>query len=32
VERITPVYRKAMNKDLKVYVAQIEDGTSRLNL
>jgi galactokinase len=32
VERITPVYREAMNKDLKVYVAQIEDGTSRLNL
>ena len=32
VERITPVYRKAMQKEMKVYVAQIEDGTSRINL
>jgi galactokinase len=28
VERIAPVYRAAMNKEMKVYVAQIEDGTS----
>ncbi|HXB35900.1 MAG TPA: hypothetical protein VNV35_20880, partial [Puia sp.] len=28
VARITPVYRAAMNKQMKVYVAQIEDGTS----
>ena len=28
VERLTPVYRSAMNKELKVYVAQIENGTS----
>ena len=31
VERITPVYRKAMEKEMKVYVARIEDGTSRIN-
>jgi galactokinase len=31
VTRITPVYRQAMKKELKVYVAQIEDGTSRIN-
>jgi galactokinase len=30
VERLTPVYRKAMNKELKVYIGQIENGTSRL--
>jgi len=30
IERLTPVYRKAMNKELKVYIGQIEDGTSRL--
>lgn len=28
VARLTPVYRAAMNKEMKVYVAQIEDGTS----
>ncbi len=28
VERIAPVYRKAMRREIKVYVAQIEDGTS----
>lgn len=28
VERITPLYRKAMNKELKVYIGQIENGTS----
>ena len=28
VARITPVYRAAMNKEMKAYVAQIEDGTS----
>lgn len=28
VERITPLYRKTMNKDLKVYIGQIENGTS----
>jgi galactokinase len=28
VERITPVYRKAMNLDMKVYIGQIENGTS----
>lgn len=28
VSRIAPVYRNAMHKDLKVYVASIEDGTS----
>jgi galactokinase len=28
VERITPVYRQAMNKELKVYIGQIENGTS----
>ena len=32
VERIAPVYRNAMKKELKVYVAQIEDGTSRIYL
>jgi galactokinase len=30
IERLTPVYRKAMNKELKVYIGQIENGTSRL--
>jgi galactokinase len=30
VARITPVYRKAMNREMKVYIAQIEDGTSNL--
>jgi galactokinase len=28
VERITPLYQKAMHKDLKVYIGQIENGTS----
>jgi galactokinase len=28
VERITPVYRKAMNLEMKVYIGQIENGTS----
>lgn len=28
VKRIAPVYRKAMNKELKVYIGQIESGTS----
>jgi len=28
VERLTPVYRKKMNKELKVYIGQIENGTS----
>jgi galactokinase len=28
VARIEPVYRAAMKKEMKVYVAQIEDGTS----
>jgi len=28
VERLTPVYRSAMKKDLKAYIAQIENGTS----
>jgi galactokinase len=28
VQRITPVYRKAMNLDMKVYIGQIENGTS----
>jgi galactokinase len=28
VQRIAPIYRNAMKKELKVYVAQIEDGTS----
>ena len=28
VARIAPVYRAAMGKEMKVYVAQIEDGTS----
>jgi galactokinase len=32
VARIAPVYQKAMKKEMKVYVAQIEDGTSRINL
>jgi galactokinase len=30
VERIAPVYEKAMGKALKVYIAQIENGTSLL--
>ncbi len=28
VERITPVYRQAMKKELKVYIGEIENGTS----
>jgi len=28
VERIRPVYQQAMNKELKVYIGQIENGTS----
>jgi len=28
VERLAPVYRKAMKKDMKVYIGQIENGTS----
>jgi galactokinase len=28
VERVAPLYRRAMNKELKVYIGQIEDGTS----
>ncbi len=28
VEELTPVYAKAMNKELKVYIGQIENGTS----
>ena len=28
VSRITPVYQKAMHKELKVYIAKIENGTS----
>jgi len=28
VDRIMPLYRKAMNLDGKVYIGQIEDGTS----
>jgi galactokinase len=31
VARVAPVYRGAMKKELKVYVAQIEDGTSIVN-
>jgi galactokinase len=31
VTRIAPVYHQAMKRELKVYVAQIEDGTSRIN-
>jgi galactokinase len=31
VQRIAPIYRHAMKKELKVYVAQIEDGTSPIN-
>src|SRR5260221_151276 len=30
VKRLTPLYRKAMNKELKVYIGQIENGTSTL--
>jgi galactokinase len=30
VERIAPLYRKTMNKELKVYIGQIENGTSAL--
>jgi galactokinase len=30
VERITPAYRKAMNKELKAYIGQIENGTALL--
>ena len=32
VERIAPVYRKEMNKELKVYIGQIENGTSVYDL
>jgi galactokinase len=28
VERIAPVYRKEMKKEMKVYIGRIEDGTS----
>jgi galactokinase len=28
IARLAPVYLDAMRKELKVYVAQIEDGTS----
>lgn len=28
VERVGPAYRKAMNKEMKVYIGQIENGTS----
>jgi galactokinase len=28
VERIAPLYRKAMDKEMKVYIGQIENGTS----
>ncbi len=28
VEKIAPIYRKAMKKDMKVYIGQIENGTS----
>jgi galactokinase len=28
VERLTPIYRSAMNKELKAYIGQIENGTS----
>jgi galactokinase len=28
VERLTPVYRQAMNLELKAYIGQIENGTS----
>jgi galactokinase len=30
IERITPVYKKAMNKELKAYIGQIENGTALL--
>ena len=30
VERVAPAYRKAMNKELKVYIGQIENGTSTI--
>lgn len=30
VERTRPLYRKRMNKELKVYIGQIENGTSAL--
>lgn len=30
VARIAPLYRKTMNKELKVYIGQIENGTSAL--
>ncbi|HTR29839.1 MAG TPA: galactokinase [Puia sp.] len=32
VARIAPVYRDTMKKEMKVYVARIEDGTSIVNL
>jgi galactokinase len=28
IERITPVYHEAMKLELKVYIGQIENGTS----
>jgi galactokinase len=30
VQRLAPFYRKTMNKEMKVYIARIEDGTSTL--
>lgn len=30
VQRLTPLYRQEMNKEMKVYIAQIENGTSIL--
>ena len=30
IERVTPAYAAAMNKELKVYIGQIENGTSLL--
>ncbi len=32
VERVAPVYQKEMGKEMKVYVARIEDGTSQINV
>ncbi len=31
VTRVMPLYRKAMNLDMKVYIGQIEDGTSMVD-
>jgi len=28
LQRLEPMYRRAMNKELKVYIGQIENGTS----